>query len=109
MLEHKPKESLIKAIVLDAVALETEFNCDSLPVNLIGINKDMMKQYTEFIGDQLLVELGQEKHFQSENPFPWMELISLNGKTNFFEKRVGEYAKMGERNGERVFKINEEF
>jgi ribonucleoside-diphosphate reductase beta chain len=109
MLEHKPKESLIKAIVLDAVALETEFNCDSLPVNLIGINKDMMKQYTEFIGDQLLVELGQEKHFQSENPFPWMELISLNEKTNFFEKRVGEYAKMGERNGERVFKINEEF
>jgi ribonucleoside-diphosphate reductase beta chain len=109
MLEHKPEPQTLKKIVLEAVELEKEFNSESLPVNLIGINKGMMRQYTEFIGDQLLVELGIEKHFGSENPFPWMELISLNGKTNFFEKRVGEYGKTGERNGERVFKLNEEF
>lgn len=109
MLEHKPEESILKKIVLEAVELEKEFNSESLPVNLIGINKELMKQYTEFIGDQLLVELGMKKHFNSQNPFPWMELISLNGKTNFFEKRVPDYSKTGERNGERVFNLDEEF
>jgi len=66
-----------------------------LPVALIGMNSDMMSQYIEFVSDRLLVALGYEKYFHSRNPFDWMELISLEGKTNFFEKRVGEYQKAG--------------
>lgn len=74
---------------------EKEFICESLPVALIGMNSDMMSQYIEFVADRLLVALGYEKYFHSRNPFDWMELISLEGKTNFFEKRVGEYQKAG--------------
>lgn len=110
LLKVKPTYQEIKDIILEAIELEKEFNCDSLPVELIGINKELMKEYTEFIGDQLFVELGYPKHFnRKENPFPWMELISLDVKTNFFEKRVGEYGKTGDRNGERIFKMDEEF
>jgi ribonucleoside-diphosphate reductase subunit M2 len=86
-------EDEIKEILLDAVSIEKEFICESLPVNLVGMNKELMSEYIEFVADHLLNELGCTKHFRTPNPFDWMELISLQGKTNFFEKRVGEYQK----------------
>ena len=82
-------------IVASAVTIEQEFVCDALPVNLVGMNSNLMKTYIEFVADRLLVALGNEKHFNVANPFEFMELISLQGKTNFFEKRVGEYQKAG--------------
>eukprot|EP00188_Purpureofilum_apyrenoidigerum_P001335 Plantae.Rhodophyta-Purpureofilum_apyrenoidigerum.ctg17245.p1 GENE.Plantae.Rhodophyta-Purpureofilum_apyrenoidigerum.ctg17245~~Plantae.Rhodophyta-Purpureofilum_apyrenoidigerum.ctg17245.p1 ORF type:complete len:368 (+),score=83.08 Plantae.Rhodophyta-Purpureofilum_apyrenoidigerum.ctg17245:107-1210(+) len=104
-------ESRIHDILLSAVECEKEFICDSLPVDLIGMNKDLMSQYIEFVADRLLVSLGYRKLFSAKNPFDWMELISLEGKTNFFEKRVGEYQKAGvtsERNTQ-VFSLEAEF
>jgi len=95
MLEKKLSADTINAIIRDAVAIEKEFVCESLPVSLIGMNSDMMAQYIEFVADRLLVALGHEKIFKASNPFEWMEMISLQGKTNFFEKRVGEYQKSG--------------
>lgn len=92
---HKLGEGVVTKIIKDAVAIEKEFVSDSLPVNLIGMNADMMCQYIEFVADRLLVELGQEKVWNVENPFPWMDMINLQGKTNFFEKRVGDYQKAG--------------
>jgi len=83
------------AIITDAVAIEKEFVTDALPVNLIGMNAKLMQQYIEFVADRLLVELGNEKVYNAMNPFDFMEMISLQGKTNFFEKRVGEYQKAG--------------
>ncbi|TAF31995.1 MAG: ribonucleoside-diphosphate reductase [Cytophagales bacterium] len=94
-LQNKlPKEKVL-AIITDAVAIEQEFIVDSLPVALIGMNAKLMSQYIEFVADRLLVELGLEKVYNAENPFPFMEMISLQGKTNFFEKRVSEYQKAG--------------
>ena len=75
--------------------IEKEFVCDALPVRLIGMNATLMSQYIEFVADRLLVELGNEKIFNVTNPFDFMDMISLQGKTNFFEKRVGEYQKAG--------------
>lgn len=92
-----PEEIL--EIVVEAVRIEQEFLCEALPVSLIGMNKDLMGQYIEFVADRLLVCLGNEKHFHAKNPFDWMELISLQGKTNFFEKRVGDYQKAGVMSG----------
>ncbi|KAG7668832.1 hypothetical protein Ndes2526B_g00539 [Nannochloris sp. 'desiccata'] len=89
-----PKER-IASIVREAVEIEKEFICDALPVDLIGMNSRLMSQYIEFVADRLLVALGNEKEYKVTNPFDWMELISLQGKTNFFEKRVGEYQKAG--------------
>ena len=89
-----PKETVIE-IIKDAVAIEKEFVTDSLPVNLIGMNADLMCQYIEFVADRLLNELIGQKVYNSTNPFDFMEMISLQGKTNFFEKRVGEYQKAG--------------
>jgi ribonucleoside-diphosphate reductase subunit M2 len=86
---------MLTSIVKDAVTLEQEFVCDALPVNLIGMNMKLMSQYIEYVADRLLVALGCDKVFNVANPFDWMELISLQGKTNFFEKRVGEYQKAG--------------
>ena len=94
-LEHKLAEDRVVEIVTEAVAIEQEFVCDSLPVDLIGMNSRLMSQYIEFVADRLLVAVGNEKQFDVPNPFDWMELISLQGKTNFFEKRVGEYQKAG--------------
>lgn len=87
--------SLSCRIVGDAVQHEKEFVCEALPVDLIGMNSRMMSDYIEFVADRLLVSLNVPKMFQTSNPFDWMELISLQGKTNFFEKRVGEYQKAG--------------
>lgn len=91
-LKHPIPTEKITAIVAEAVELETEFICYALPCALIGMNKKLMTQYIEFVADRLLVQLGCEKKYRATNPFPWMELISVEGKTNFFEKRVGEYA-----------------
>lgn len=82
-------------IIREAVEIEKEFVTESLPVSLIGMNAALMCQYIEFVADRLLVQLGCGKIFGATNPFPWMELISLDGKTNFFERRVGEYSKSG--------------
>lgn len=89
-----PEESVLK-IITDAVEIEKEFIVDALPVKLIGMNSELMSQYIEFVADRLLVALGLKKHYNATNPFDFMEMISLQGKTNFFEKRVAEYQKAG--------------
>jgi len=94
-LVNKPSKERIYEIVKDAVEIECEFLTDALPVKLIGMNCDLMVQYIKFVADRLLVELDCEKVYKTTNPFDFMEIISLEGKTNFFEKRVGEYQKMG--------------
>ncbi|KAG7338078.1 ribonucleotide reductase, small chain [Nitzschia inconspicua] len=94
-LNNKLSNDRIVDIVTNAVDIEKEFVRDALPVELIGMNSGMMQQYIEFCADRLLVALGCPKHYNAQNPFEWMEMISLQGKTNFFEKRVGEYAKSG--------------
>lgn len=94
LINQVPKER-IKEIILDALDIEREFITESLPVRLIGMNSDLMAQYLEFVTDRLLVELNCDKVYNSTNPFDFMEMISLQGKTNFFEKRVGEYQKAG--------------
>ena len=94
-LLYKPSETEVQAIISDAVKIEQEFLTDALPVNLIGMNCVLMRQYIEFVADRLLLELGCNKVYNVENPFDFMENISLEGKTNFFEKRVGEYQKIG--------------
>lgn len=95
LLKNKLRASIVIEIITDAVKHEKEFVTDALPVSLLGMNADLMTQYIEFVADRLLVALGQEKVYNATNPFDWMELISLQGKTNFFEKRVGEYQKTG--------------
>jgi len=103
--------TIVKDIIMDAVMIEKDFVSDALPVKLIGMNSDMMCQYIEYVADRLLISLGQPKVYNAENPFQWMELISIAGKTNFFEKRVGDYQKagvMGNRE-DQVFSMDEEF
>lgn len=95
MLEHKLSEKQVKDLIMSAVAIEQEFVTDALPVDLIGMNAKLMSQYIEFVADRLLNSLGYTKVYNSENPFDFMETISLEGKTNFFEKRVSEYTKAG--------------
>merc|ERR1719384_2719281 len=95
MLQHRLPDVVVHGIVRGAVAAERHFICEALPCDLIGMNNDMMTRYIEFVADRLLASLGHPKLFDSANPFDWMELISLQGKTNFFEKRVGEYQKAG--------------
>lgn len=92
---NRPSQERIHEIIRDAVAIEQEFLVDALPVSLIGMNCTLMCRYIEFVADRLLVELGCEKIWRSENPFDFMDNISLEGKTNFFEKRVAEYQKSG--------------
>ena len=85
----------IKEILVNALDIERMFVTESLPVSLIGMNAKLMTQYLEFVTDRLLVELGCKKEFNASNPFDFMDMISLQGKTNFFEKRVSEYQKAG--------------
>ncbi len=94
LVNKLPKERVTE-IITDAVAIEKEFVTDALPVKLIGMNAELMCQYIEFVADRLLMELNCDKVYNATNPFDFMELISLQGKTNFFEKRVGEYKKAG--------------
>ena len=95
---NKLPEEDIYSIIRDAVAIEQEFVTDALPVSLIGMNATLMNQYIEFVADHLLVSLGLKKIYNSTNPFDFMDMISLQGKTNFFEKKVGEYQKPGVKN-----------
>lgn len=110
-LATKLPEARVLQIITSAVEIEKEFVVDALPVELIGMNSTLMCQYIEFVADRLLVALGLPKHYNAVNPFDWMDLISLQGKTNFFEKRVGEYAKsgVGAESYERTFVIDDDF
>merc|ERR1711920_614137 len=94
-LVDKPSQERIYEIVCNAVDIEIEFLTEALPCDLIGMNNELMTRYIEFVADRLLTALGHNKLFGASNPFDWMELISLQGKTNFFEKRVGDYQKAG--------------
>ncbi|MEJ8758357.1 ribonucleoside-diphosphate reductase small subunit [Pontibacter sp. H259] len=111
MLLNKLPESRVHDIIKDAVTIEQEFVTDALPVDLIGMNAKLMSQYIEFVADRLLVALGYSKIYNAANPFDFMEMISLQGKTNFFEKRVGEYQKAGVLGGsdKNVFSLDEDF
>ncbi|MEI6815506.1 MAG: ribonucleoside-diphosphate reductase small subunit [Bacteroidota bacterium] len=111
MLENKLDKEIVVEMIRDAVNIEQEFVSTALPVDLIGMNSKMMSQYIEFVADRLLVALGQKKIYNASNPFDFMELISLQGKTNFFEKRVGEYQKAGvmSTKDQNVFKMDEDF
>ena len=113
LINQLPKETVVK-IIKDAVEIEKEFVTDALPVKLIGMNADLMCQYIEFVADRLLDELDCPKQYGSKNPFDFMEMISLQGKTNFFEKRVAEYQKAGvmkkeEDNDKPKFSLDEDF
>lgn len=111
MLQNKLEPAEVQDIITEAVAFEKEFVTDALPVSLIGMNAEMMSQYIEFVADRLLMSLGCEKVYKTANPFPWMDMISIQGKTNFFEKRVGDYQKAGVMTNrqEQVFSMEAEF
>jgi ribonucleoside-diphosphate reductase subunit M2 len=94
-LRHRPSPAAVEAIITEAVGIEQEFLTDALPCALLGMNSKLMCQYIEFVADRLLVALGNKKHYNVTNPFDFMDNISLAGKTNFFEKRVGDYQKAG--------------
>ena len=102
-LVKKPKKKKVHDIIKDAVAIVKEFICEALPCKLIGMNSVLMAQYIEFVADRLLTQLGYEKIWNSANPFDFMEMISLDGKTNFFEKRVGDYSLSSGVKSEEVF------
>ncbi|SMB84442.1 Ribonucleoside-diphosphate reductase [Hymenobacter roseosalivarius DSM 11622] len=110
-LQNKLSEERVHSIIRDAVQIEQEFVTDALPVNLIGMNAKNMAQYIEFVADRLLESLGYSKIYNASNPFDFMEMISLQGKTNFFEKRVAEYQKAGvmSERTENAFSLDEDF
>ena len=99
----KPKRAKILEIFKEAVDIEKEFICEALPRKLIGMNSKLMSQYIEFVADRLVVQLGYNKIYKTENPFDFMEMISLDGKTNFFEKRVSDYSLSSEKNRGSIF------
>lgn len=111
MLQGKLSEAEVHEIIGDAVTIEKEFITEALPAALIGMNAEMMKQYIEFVADRWLQALGCKKMFNSTNPFDFMEMISLQGKTNFFEKRVGDYQKSGVMGNKetQAFSLDEDF
>jgi ribonucleoside-diphosphate reductase subunit M2 len=121
-LKRRPHPDRVNKIITQAVAIEQEFLTDALPVALIGMNAELMCQYIEFVADRLLVALGCPKQYNSANPFDFMDMISLQGKTNFFEKRVSDYSKAGVKttttdpsaaaaapSNERSFTVDEDF
>ena len=110
-LENKLPEERVQSIIRDAVTIEQEFVTEALPVSLIGMNAKTMSQYIEFVADRLLVSLGCAKIYNTTNPFDFMEMISVQGKTNFFEKRVAEYQKAGvmSERTDNVFSLDEDF
>ena len=93
-LSNKPEPEEIQKIIMGAVELEKEFICEALPCSLIGMNSTLMSQYIEFVADRLAVQLGGKKIYKTTNPFDFMDLISLEGKTNFFEKKVSDYSRV---------------
>jgi ribonucleotide reductase beta subunit family protein with ferritin-like domain len=111
MLEHRLSEERVFQIIDEAVKIECVFVSQSLPVELIGMNSTLMQEYIRFCADRLMVALGYQKHYNAQNPFDFMDLLSLEGKTNFFEKRVGEYSKAGVGGSEedRVFTLDADF
>jgi len=111
MLNNKLDKKEVQDIITEAVEYEKEFVTDALPVSLIGMNSGLMSEYIEFVADRLLVSLGNESFYGTANPFPWMDLISLQGKTNFFEKRVGDYQKSGVMadKDKQIFSLDEDF
>jgi ribonucleoside-diphosphate reductase beta chain len=111
MLENKLDPKEVTAIITEAVEFEKEFVTDALPVSLIGMNAELMSEYIEFVADRLLMSLGCEKAYGTANPFSWMDMISIQGKTNFFEKRVGDYQKAGvmANREDQVFSIEADF
>jgi len=108
-LQNKLEKSQVTQIVKESVEIEKEFICDALPCRLIGMNSTLMSQYIEFVADRLLVQLGCEKYYNTQNPFSFMEMISVEGKTNFFEKRVSEYALTNKEKDANVFDFDYEF
>ena len=110
-LINKLSKELVQQIITEAVEIEKEFVTDAIPVNLIGMNAQLMRQYIEYVADRLLLSLGNSKIYNVENPFDFMEMISLQGKTNFFEKRVGDYQKAGvmTTQAESMFALDEAF
>ena len=94
-LNKRPSKQAVQDVITEAVVIEQEFLTEALPCALLGMNATLMKQYIEFVADRLLVALGNQKYYKATNPFDFMESISLAGKTNFFEKRVGDYQKAG--------------
>jgi ribonucleoside-diphosphate reductase beta chain len=112
MLQTKLSQEQVHGIISDAVAIEKEFVTEALPVDLIGMNAKLMQQYIEFVADRWLAELGYAKLYNVTNPFDFMEMISLQGKTNFFEKRVGDYQKAGVMSGNKesqTFSLEDDF
>jgi len=108
-LMKKLAKERIYEIIKEAVDIETEFICDALPCRLIGMNAELMTQYIKFVADRLVLQLGYKKIYDVPNPFAWMELISLEGKTSFFERRVSDYALANKSNSENAFEIIEDF
>jgi len=106
-LQKKPKKAKIVELIKEAVGIEQEFITEALPCKLIGMNAKLMKQYIEFVADRLIVQLGYPKIYNSANPFDFMEMISLEGKTNFFEKRVGDYSLSNNDKSEDCFGADE--
>ena len=111
LLRNRPTVDTVKSIIAEAVKIEQEFMTDALPVSLIGMNSNLMCRYIEFVADRLMVALGFPKIYNVENPFDFMDLISLQGKTNFFEKKVSEYQKAGvmQNDHEKKFSLDEDF
>jgi len=108
-LVKKIDKARIHEIIKEAVEIEIEFICHALPCKLIGMNSELMSQYIKFVADRLSTQLGYKKIYNVANPFDFMELISLEGKTNFFEKRVGEYSLANKTKSEEVFEFTEDF
>ena len=108
-LKNRLDESTIHDIIKDAVNIEQEFICEALPCRLIGMNSSMMSRYIEFVADRLVVQLGYNKIYETANPFDFMEMISIEGKTNFFEKRTGEYALADKSKSDDIFDIGGDF
>ena len=108
-LEKKLAKAKIYEIIKECVDIEIEFICDALPCRLIGMNSDLMTQYIKFVADRLCVQLGYPKIYNASNPFSFMELISIESKTNFFEKRVGEYALANVNKTDTDFEFNDDF
>ena len=102
-LQNKPERFVIEEIIKEAVEIEKEFICSSLPCKLISMNSKSMSEYIEFVADRLIQQLGYSKIYNTSNPFDFMELISIEGKTNFFEKRVGEYALANKEKSDDIF------
>lgn len=109
MLNKKLRKQKVYEIIKEAVEIEKEFICEALPCRLIGMNSDLMSQYIEFVADRLIIQLGYEPFYNTSNPFPFMEMISIEGKTNFFEKRVGEYALATKDTSEEAFDLDVAF